>query len=95
MATVSVTASATSLSISDIYDVVDLTFSYSGTTTQNGTKIYYSAHLSDGTVSEDVMFPFTVTSGTTLPASEEFAYTPGVSFTAAITATNGLIYYTA
>lgn len=95
MAEIAVTASATALSTNVPYDVVDLTFSYAGTTVQNGTVIYYGAHLSDGTVSEDVLFPLTVTSGSNLPASEEFSYTPAVTFTTTITATNGKIYYTA
>ena len=95
MATINVTATATALSTNSPYDVVDLTFNYAGTTVQNGTTIYYSAHLSDGTNSEDVLFPLTVTAGTDIPASEEFAYTPQAVFTAAITATDGKIYYTA
>lgn len=95
MAADNVTASAAPLSTSNTYDIVDLTFAYSGTTVQNGTKIYYAAHLSDGTVSEDVVFPYTVTSGSNIPASEDFAYTPGVTFTAPITATVGKVFYTA
>ena len=95
MATIPVTSTATALSTNTPYDVVDLTFNYAGTTVQNGTTLYYGAHLSDGTVSEDVIFPLAVTSGSNIPASEEFAYTPSVTFTAAITATNGKVYYTA
>lgn len=95
MATVNVTATAMALSTNSPYDVVDLTFNYAGTTVQNGTTIYYSAHLSDGTNTEDALFPLTVISGTDLPASEEFAYTPQTTFTAIITATDGKIYYTA
>lgn len=95
MAAVTVTASAMSLTNNSKYEVVDITFNYSGTTVQNGTVIYYAAHLSDGTVSEDVLFPLTVTSGTNIPASQEFSYTPGVNFTSTITGTDGKIYYTA
>lgn len=95
MATINVAATATSLSTNEPYGVVDLTFTYSGTTVQNGTVIYYGAHLSDGTNSEDVLFPFTVTSGTDIPTSEEFAYTPQTTFIAAVTATVGKVYYTA
>ena len=95
MATINVTASASALSINSPYSVVDLTFSYADTTTQNGTTIYYGAHLSDGTLSEDVLFPITVTAGSNIPASEQVSYTPSVTFASAITATDGKIYYTA
>lgn len=95
MATINVTASASALSANSPYSVVDLTFSYADTTTQNGTTLYYGAHLSDGTVSEDVLFPLAVTAGANIPASEEFSYTPGVTFSSAVTATDGKIYYTA
>lgn len=95
MATITVAATASALSTNAPYDVVDLTFTYSGTTVQNGTTLYYSAHLSNGTVSEDVLFPLTVTSGSNIPASEEFAYTPGVTFTTTVAATDGKVYYTA
>lgn len=95
MATINVAASASALSTNSPYSVVDLTFSYADTTAQNGTTIYYAAHLSDGTVSDDVLFPFTVTAGTNIPASEEFSYTPAVTFSDAVTATDGKIYYTA
>lgn len=95
MATINVTASVSALSTNSPYSVVDLTFGYAGTTEQNGTTIYYGAHLSDGTVTDDVLFPFTVTAGTNIPASEEFAYTPSVTFTDPITASGGIIYYTA
>lgn len=94
MATVNVTTSATSLTTNDQYGVIDLTFSYAGTTAQHGTTIYYAVSLSDGTVSESALFPLTVTSGSNIPASEEFAYTPGVAFTSAVTPTNGKVYYT-
>ncbi len=95
MATLTVTASAMELSSNSPYSVVDLTFNYSGTTVQSGTSIYYGAHLSDGSASEDVLFPFTVVPETEIPATNDFAYTPGVTFTDEITATNGKIYYTA
>ena len=95
MATINVTASASALSTNSPYSVVDMVFSYADTTAQNGTTIYYGAHLSDGTASEDVLFPFAVTAGTNIPASEEFSYTPSVTFADTITATDGKIYYTA
>lgn len=95
MAAINVTATASALSASSPYSVVDLAFTYADTTVQNGTVIYYGAHLSDGTASEDVLFPFTVTAGSNIPASQEFSYTPGVTFSGAITATDGKIYYTA
>lgn len=95
MAAINVTTTAVSLSENALYDVIDLTFNYAGTTTQHGTLIYYAAHLTDGTVSEDVLFPFTVTSATNIPASEEFAYVPTVTFTAAVTASAGKVFYTA
>ena len=95
MATINVTASAATLSTNSPYAVVDLTFTYAGTTSQKGTTIYYGAHLSDSTNSEDVLFPFSVTANTNIPASEEFSYTPKTAFAAAITATDGKVYYTA
>jgi hypothetical protein len=95
MASVNVSVNAISLSTSDLYDVVDLTFNYAGTTLQNGTIIYYAAHLSDGTVTDDVLFPYTVITATDIPASTEIAYTPTVTFTAPITATLGKVFYTA
>ena len=78
MSAISVAATASELSTNDPYEVIDLTFTYGGTTTQGGSTIYYGATLSDGTHSEDVLFPFGVTSGTNIPASEAFAYTPAV-----------------
>lgn len=95
MAAIIVNASAMELSSNSPYSVVELTFDYAGTTVQNGTVIYYSAHLSDGTITDDVIFPFTVTTATDIPATNSFAYTPNVNFTAVITATDGMIYYTA
>lgn len=95
MVLTNITVSPLALSTNSPYDVLDLTFTYAGTTVQNGTTIYYGAHLSDGTVSEDVLFPLTVTAATDIPASEEFAYTPGVAFSAAVSATEGKVYYTA
>ena len=94
MATVIVNTSAMELSSSSLYDVVELTFNYAGTTVQSGTIIYYGAHLSDGTVEEDVLFSLDVLADTEIPASSSFAYTPGVAFDAEITATNGRVYYT-
>lgn len=95
MAALDVTASAKALSENSPFGVVELTFNYEETTAQNGTVLFYSAYLSDGTISEYVVFPLTVTAGTDIPAEESFAYTPGVTFTAEITATEGQIYYTA
>ncbi len=95
MASVIVTASAMALSQNSPYSVVDLTFNYQDTTVQNGTVLYYGALLSDGTNTEYVLFPLTVTSGTDIPDTAEFAYTPDVTFTAEITASEGKIYYTA
>ncbi|KPU42424.1 hypothetical protein OXPF_42090 [Oxobacter pfennigii] len=95
MAIVNVAANVTALSENSPYSVVELIFNYEGTTVQNGTVIYYSAHLSDGTNSEDVVFPFTITAGTEIPATGNFAYTPGVTFISEINATEGKIYYTA
>lgn len=95
MAAVNVTTTALAISTNELYDVIDLTFTYAGTTEQNGIKIYYSAHLSDGTITDDVLFPFTVVAATNIPASEEFAYVPTVVFTGPITATLGKVFYTA
>ena len=95
MAAISVSVSATALSENSPNSVVDITFNYTGTTEQNGTVIYYGALLSDGTNSEYVLFPLTVTSGTDIPADSEFSYTPTVTFTGTINASQGKVYYTA
>jgi hypothetical protein len=73
--------------------VVEITFTYSGTTiTPSDTTIYYSATLSDGTNTENVFFPYTIP-GTDIPASETFAYVPSVSFSGTITGSDGKVYY--
>lgn len=95
MATVNVTATAQALTANEPNAVVDLAFTYSGSTVQNGTTIYFGAHLSDGTNTEDALFPMTVTTGTAIPASADFSYTPGVAFSGTITPTLGKVYYTA
>ncbi|MGI6402865.1 MAG: hypothetical protein ACOX0K_01300 [Oscillospiraceae bacterium] len=95
MALITVNATATAMSENSPNSVVEITFNYGGTTEQNGTVIYYGALLSDGTNSEYVLFPLTVSSGTDIPASSEFAYTPAVTFTGEITASQGRVYYTA
>lgn len=95
MATVNVTTTAQTLTTNTPYAVVDLTFNYAGTTAQTGTVIYYGAHLTDETNTEDVLFPFTVSANTDIPASEEFSYTPSVVFTNTVTASGGKVYYTA
>ncbi|WOC33364.1 MULTISPECIES: hypothetical protein [Caproicibacterium] len=94
MSAIEVTATAEALSENAPYSVVDLSFHYADTTTQGGTAIYYSATLSDGDLSEDVLFPLAVTAGSAIPADEEFAYTPSAAFTKTVTASNGKIYYT-
>ena len=94
MATVNVNVTATALSENSPNSVLDITFTYAGTTEQNGTVIYYGALLTDGSNSEYVLFPLTVSSGTNIPASSEFAYTPAVIFTGEVTASQGKVYYT-
>ncbi|HHY51658.1 MAG TPA: hypothetical protein GX499_00240 [Clostridiales bacterium] len=94
MATVDVNVTATALSENSPNSVIDITFNYGETTEQNGTVIYYGALLTDGTDSEYVLFPLTVTPGTNIPASSEFAYTPTVAFTGTVTGSQGKVYYT-
>lgn len=90
-----IAATAASLSENDPYGVIELGFAYSGTTPQNGTTVYFGAHLSDGTNEEDVLFPLAVTAGDNIPASADFSYTPTVTFTGTVAATEGKVYYTA
>lgn len=90
-----VAATAMPLSENDPYGVVELGFTYSGTTPQHGTTVYFGALLSDGTNSEDVLFPLAVTSGDDIPANADFSYTPAVTFSGTVSATEGKVYYTA
>ena len=94
MANVDVIVTAQALEANTPYEVVDITFIYSDATEQNGNVIYYGATLTDGTVSEDVLFSYAVTPGTDIPASVSFAYEPTVAFTDTITGSNGKVYYT-
>lgn len=97
MATLNVTATAQTLTENDPYAVVDLAFTYAGTTVQHGTAVYFGAHLTDGTHSEDALFPVTVTSGDNIPQSGNFSYTSTAGFNApiSVTANSGKVYYTA
>ncbi len=96
MALINVTATAQTLTANEPYDVVDLAFTYAGSTVQHGTKVYFGAHLSDGTHSEDALFPVTVTSGDNIPSSANFSYTSTAGFNAPISVTegSGKVYYT-
>ncbi|MEA4920426.1 MAG: hypothetical protein VB078_05875 [Clostridiaceae bacterium] len=95
MAAITTSVTALSLSTNELNDVIDLTFTYAGTTEQNGTTIYYACTLTDGTLTEGVLFPLTVVAATDIPASSEFAYTPVAAFTGTVTASGGRVYYTA
>ncbi|MGI6772961.1 MAG: hypothetical protein GX264_08470 [Clostridiales bacterium] len=95
MANVNVDVIAQALQDNDVFEVVDITFTYEEETEQNGSVIYYGATLTDGTVSEDVLFSQSVTPGTDIPETASFAYEPTVAFTGTITGNNGKVYYTA
>lgn len=79
--------------------IVNVTFTYGGSLTQNGPTIYYSATISDDATptpnSENVLFSHDLPQGDPIPNSITFSYLPAVTFTGStLTGTNGKVYYT-
>lgn len=88
------------LSANDPNAVINLTFTYAGSTTPSKQQIYYAATLQDNASTpntESVVFPFTITPAGPIPASEAFAFTPTklTGDTVTLVANSGAIYYTA